>query len=66
MSEPEITDFDARVAPYRQELHAFCYRMLGSLADADDALQEALLGAWPEERDGNAALGHQVGDRQVA
>lgn len=27
-------------------MHALCYRMMGSLADADDALQEALLGAW--------------------
>src|SRR5262249_61935726 len=39
-------DFRARVAPYEAELHAYCYRMLGSLADADDALQEALLGAF--------------------
>lgn len=38
--------FRALVQPYRAELQVHCYRMLGSLQDAEDCLQDTLLAAW--------------------
>jgi RNA polymerase sigma-70 factor (TIGR02960 family) len=50
--------FRALTDPYRRELHVHCYRIVGSVQDAEDLVQETLLAAWRglEGFEGRASL----------
>jgi RNA polymerase sigma-70 factor (ECF subfamily) len=55
---PSTVEFDELADPFRQELLGFCYRMLGSVDDAEDQVQETLLRAWRgyEDFEGRSSL----------
>jgi len=46
MSTAEQTEFTARAERHRRELQVHCYRMLGSLEESEDLVQETFLRAW--------------------
>jgi RNA polymerase sigma-70 factor (ECF subfamily) len=55
---PAADEAMAQLEPYRRELTAYCYRMLGSPFEAEDAAQEALTRAWKafDRFEGRASL----------
>ena len=56
--KPDRGDLEQRLEQHRAELTAYCYRMLGSPFEAEDAVQETMIRAWRglERFEGRAAL----------
>ena len=57
-AKPGAADLETQLEQHRRELIAYCYRMLGSPFEAEDAVQETLLRAWRayDRFEGRAAL----------
>jgi RNA polymerase sigma-70 factor (ECF subfamily) len=58
VSAPAARELETRLEQHRVELTAYCYRMMGSAFEAEDAVQETLLRAWRsyDRFEGRAAL----------
>src|SRR5437773_2306055 len=54
----DAEDFAQIAETYRRELHVYCYRLVGSLSEAEDMVQETYLRAWQglPRFEGRAAL----------
>ncbi|GGU09932.1 sigma-70 family RNA polymerase sigma factor [Streptomyces violascens] len=58
MSDLAAADLDVRLEGHRRELTGYCYRMLGSAFEAEDAVQDTLVRAWRsiDKFEGRASL----------